>query len=66
LALYLLGLKPDAARLMARQGTRFDKAAMLLQSVRPQINPPFQIRRLEQQSFARNHPHDGVFTLCEP
>ena len=33
---------------------RFDKAPMVLQSVRPQISPPFQIRRLERLSFARN------------
>jgi hypothetical protein len=42
---------------------RFDKALMVLQSVRPQICPPFQILRLEQSSFARSFPLYGVFIV---
>jgi len=44
-------------------GPFFDKAAMLLQSVRPQISPPFLIRRLEPQSIVRNFPLYGVFIV---
>jgi len=42
---------------------RFDMTLMVLQSVRPQIHPHFQIRRLEQSSFARNFPLYGVFIV---
>ncbi len=45
-------------------GLRFDKALEVLQSVRPQKGPPFQIRRLEQSSFARNFPLYGVLSWC--